>query len=189
MPIGSLRPTSRRRSNRYRPRVVFLVAVTALTLLVLFGLSRRGSGTESTSSRTRVESKSTARHATTTVVTSTTVYDVALNPEWPAKGTSRFSDSAASKSLGDQLGASSTTTASSGGASTATSIGSIGRHTASTLAHSTVTTLRNLPTTSRAVTHATQAPVTTAPVVTTPPTTAPPVTEPPATTPATTPTQ
>jgi len=152
--------------------VIFLAAVTALTLVVLFVLSHRGSSDGASSARSRVESKSTSRRATTTIRTTTTLCEVSLNPDWPAKGTSRYSDSAASKSIGDQLSLVSTTTT-QGSATT--------RGSATTLRRSTITTttLRRLTTTTRVQPRVTAPPATVVATTTSPP--APPTTTPDAT--------
>jgi hypothetical protein len=147
--------------------VLFLLAVTVLTLVVLFILSRGGSSGGAGSAGARVESKSTARRATTTVHVATTVYDVALDPNWPAKGTSRFSDSAASKSIGDQLSAQSTTTAGASGLGRVTSSTPAGHGSSTTLRRSTTTVPARFTTTTRVTPRATVAPGTTAPVTTT----------------------
>ncbi len=138
MPIGSLGPSRRRRSNAPRPRVLVLAAVTAVTLVGLFVASRHtGGGSAPTAAK--VESKVTTRHATTTAATATTLYDVSIDPNWPAKGVSFYSDSADTKSVGDQLG---DQTSTSSGVSVSPS---------STIAGSrrSTTTVRGVPTTLR----------------------------------------
>jgi hypothetical protein len=109
MPIGSLGARPPRRSTG--PRIVFLAAVTAVTIGVLAWSS---SGDDGAPPRRHAERSATTaqRTAATSAPTSTptTAHPFVLDPSWVPKGSSRYSESEESKLQADELQATSTTT-------------------------------------------------------------------------------
>jgi hypothetical protein len=95
MPIGSIGPMGGRRppDPRRRFRLGAAVAVTFAALVVLW-FAGRGSATPD---KVAVQSAQERRTTTTSHVSSTTVYTIALDPGWLPKGSSSYSDSDAKR--------------------------------------------------------------------------------------------
>jgi hypothetical protein len=110
MPIGTLGAGPPRRSTR--PRIVFLVAVTAVTIGLL-AWSSFGDDGSSPDHRTERSATSTPRRAAATTspaATATTAHPFVLDPSWPPKGSSRYSESEESKLQVDELQGTTTST-------------------------------------------------------------------------------
>jgi hypothetical protein len=117
MPIGTLgggRPPRR----SIPPRIAFLAVVTVVAVGLLAWGSLRGDDRPSPD-RSGPAAASRRRSPTSTAAsgpTETTVYQFLLDPSWPPKGSSRYSESEESKLQSDELQQpTTTTTAASGG--------------------------------------------------------------------------